>query len=321
MQPGGTSEQLLGVDAVREFNILQRHLWRRIRQASGRPSHHRHAIAEQINGTGPSSSFCGTTPWTRPIFSIWVPLLLFGATSLAARWADRFRRTRPSCSRTMKDSARIFIRPSVAYVPDARVRTASALRCSVPSILVSGSPCGGLGMSRRTTPDTNCLNEIYSLLNLWPVANGPDQGTGIAQANYNPLQTIRDDFGTARVDHIFSGKDSIGAVYTVDDSADKPPPILIPICPTSYEPARASLSIEETHVFSLDTAQHGAFWFLPRELLFYRRAYSRHTCSHSFRILLRPSCRRRRRGRQRRIQSRGANCAGRQQQRKQSGRP
>ncbi len=57
------------------------------------------------------------------------------------------------------------------------------------------------------------------LLALWPVQNGPELGGGIAEAFSHPLQTIREDFGTTRLDQNFSDKDSLAAVYTIDDSA------------------------------------------------------------------------------------------------------
>ena len=47
MQPGGISGQMLGVDAVREFNLLTRYVRRRIRQASRRPGHDRHSIRNE----------------------------------------------------------------------------------------------------------------------------------------------------------------------------------------------------------------------------------------------------------------------------------
>ena len=47
MQPGGISQQLLGVDAVREFNVLDRFLWRGVRQASRRPGSDRHPVRNQ----------------------------------------------------------------------------------------------------------------------------------------------------------------------------------------------------------------------------------------------------------------------------------
>src|SRR4029077_8874134 len=49
---------------------------------------------------------------------------------------------------------------------------------------------------------------VQPLLNLWPVpsAGAPDF-SGIAQVFSSPFQTIQEDFGTARVDHIFSSRD------------------------------------------------------------------------------------------------------------------
>ena len=92
-----------------------------------------------------------------------------------------------------------------------------------------------------------------------PAPDAPDFG-GISEAFNNPLQTIRDDFGTARLDHIFSDKDTLSAVYTIDDSAD-----FTPTSTNLYSADAESLreqvaSIEETHVFSptlLNTARVG----------------------------------------------------------------
>ena len=89
------------------------------------------------------------------------------------------------------------------------------------------------------------------LLALWPVqsANAPDFG-GIAEAFNSPLQTIRDDFGTARVDQVFSNKDMLTGVYTVDDSADVTP-TSANLYSTDVESLREQVaSIEETHVIS-----------------------------------------------------------------------
>ena len=47
MQPGGTSQQLLGVDAVREFNVLHRFLRRGVRQTSRRPGADCHPVRHQ----------------------------------------------------------------------------------------------------------------------------------------------------------------------------------------------------------------------------------------------------------------------------------
>ena len=92
-----------------------------------------------------------------------------------------------------------------------------------------------------------------------PTPGAPDFG-GISEAFNNPLQTIRDDFGTIRLDHIFSPKDTLNAIYTIDDSAD-----FTPTSTNAYSTDVESLreqvaSLDETHVFSptlVNTARVG----------------------------------------------------------------
>lgn len=111
----------------------------------------------------------------------------------------------------------------------------------------------------------SAVASIQPLLALWPVANGPElltstgTASGIAEAFSNPLQTIREDFGTARLDQIFRDKDSLAAVYTADDSeAHSPTTNPFTLVDISLREQVASLS--ETHVFSptlLNTATFG----------------------------------------------------------------
>jgi len=98
-----------------------------------------------------------------------------------------------------------------------------------------------------------------ALLNLWPVQNGPDLGGGIAEAFSHPLQTIREDFGTTRVDYNLSSKDTVFAVWTIDDSADKTPSVN-PLSGVEEALREQVASIQEQHVFSptvLNTARFG----------------------------------------------------------------
>jgi len=120
-----------------------------------------------------------------------------------------------------------------------------------------------------------CASVVQQLLNLWPAPNGTELTlpggvpSGIAPLYSSPLQTIREDFGTARVDHIFSPKDSLSAVYTIDDGYDN---TATPLDPYSTDLARLReqvLSIDETHLFSptlVNTARFGysraAYYFL-----------------------------------------------------------
>jgi Carboxypeptidase regulatory-like domain len=114
---------------------------------------------------------------------------------------------------------------------------------------------------------------IQPLLLLWPVVNGPELLTstgapsGIAEAFSNPNQRIREDFGTVRLDQIFSDRDSFAVVYTADDSeAHSPTNNPFSLVDVFLREQVASLS--ETHIFSpglLNKAtfgySRGAFYF------------------------------------------------------------
>ena len=97
------------------------------------------------------------------------------------------------------------------------------------------------------------------LLGLWPAQNGPDLGSGIGQAFSHPLQRIREDFGSTRFDYNISNKDTVFAVYTVDDSADNTPSIN-PLSRVVESLREQVVSVQEQHVFSpalLNTARVG----------------------------------------------------------------
>src|SRR4029077_395545 len=83
---------------------------------------------------------------------------------------------------------------------------------------------------------------------------------GISQVFSSPLQTIREDFGTVRLDHIFSEKDSLASIYTIDDGADFTATPLNPYSSDILTLRAQVFSLEETHVFSpsfLNTARFG----------------------------------------------------------------
>jgi len=128
-----------------------------------------------------------------------------------------------------------------------------------------------LGLSDLTlVPDdasrAKAVASIQPLLALWPVANGPEILTstgapsGIAKAYSNPEQNVREDFGTARLDQVFSDKDTFSGVYTADDSYANTPTSN----PFSFDKIslRAQVaSLEETHVFSPNLVNKATFGF------------------------------------------------------------
>jgi len=135
-----------------------------------------------------------------------------------------------------------------------------------------------LGLSNLSlVPDdasrASAVPSIQPLLALWPVANGRELLTstgapsGIAESFTNPLQRIREDFGTARFDQVFSDNDSFAAVYTADDS-EAHSPTGNPFTLAGISLREQVISLSETHIFSprlLNKAtfgfSRGAFYF------------------------------------------------------------
>ncbi|HEX4379562.1 MAG TPA: carboxypeptidase-like regulatory domain-containing protein, partial [Candidatus Acidoferrum sp.] len=128
-----------------------------------------------------------------------------------------------------------------------------------------------LGLSDLTlVPDdasrAKAVPSIQPLLALWPVANGPEllnsDGTksGIAEAFSNPIQHIREDFGTARIDQNFSTNDTLSAVYTADDS-DAHSPTANPISFVAARLREQVVSLTETHIFSPSVVNRATFGF------------------------------------------------------------
>ncbi|HWF14261.1 MAG TPA: carboxypeptidase regulatory-like domain-containing protein [Candidatus Acidoferrales bacterium] len=244
MTPGGTSGQMLGVDAVREFNLLS--------------DTYGAEYGKHPGGQVTIVTTSGTNQWHGSLFEFVRNDIFDEPNFFDLGSAPPFRRNQFGGAiggPIQKDKTFVFAnyegfreslhQTSVAFVPDAAARSGA--------FVPLGSAC--------TAPNQAvCAAEVASLLNLWPVANGPDQGSGIAIDNSNPLRSIREDFGTARVDHIISDKDSFGAIYTIDDSVDQDATAINPFM-SDYTTLREQVvSLEETHVVSpsfLNTARFG----------------------------------------------------------------
>ena len=229
MQPGGTSGMLLGVDAVREFNV-QRDTYSA-------------ELGKHPGGQVIIVTQSGSNQWHGSVYEFLRNNALDAPNFFDQGSAPPFQRNQFGASMggpIQQDKTFVFgsyegfrqnlHQTSAAFVPDAASRAAA----------VAG---------------------VQPLLNLWltPPANAPDFN-GIAQVFSSPLQTIREDFGTARVDHTFSQKDSLAAIYTIDDGSDVTATPANPYSSDVVNLREQVLSLEETHVFSptlLNTARVG----------------------------------------------------------------
>ncbi len=244
MQPGGVSGEMLGVDAIREFNLLS--------------TSYSAEYGKHPGGQVTIVTQSGTNDWHGSVFEYLRNNALDAPNFFDPGSAPPFRRNQFGGAMggpVQKDKTFVFAnyegfrqslhQTSVAFVPDAAARSGAF----VP-----------LGSACPVAKQVACVAEVTSLLNLWPVANGPDEGSGIAMDFSNPLQTIREDFGTGRVDHIFSDKDSLGVIYTIDDSADQTATAINPLMSDATSLREQVASIQETHILSptlLNTARFG----------------------------------------------------------------
>ncbi|MBV9404491.1 MAG: carboxypeptidase regulatory-like domain-containing protein, partial [Acidobacteriaceae bacterium] len=248
MQPGGASQQLLGVDAVREFNVLRdsysaefgKHPGAQVLIVTQSGSNELHGSLYEFlrnNDLDARNFFDGPS----------VPG--FQRNQFGASLSGPIKKDKTFLFGNYEELRQHLHQTGVDLVPDTNARN-GYLPCKL--VTPAPNPCPNSGL---------VFVGVSPLISAWPAPSpgAPDFG-GISEALNNPLQTIRDDFGTIRLDQIFTSKDSLNASYTIDDSAD-----FTPTNTNLYSTDVATLreqvaTLEETHVFSatlLNTARVG----------------------------------------------------------------
>ena len=222
MQPGGTSQELLGVDAVREFNVLRDSYGAEYgKRPGGQVTIVTQSGTNELHGT--VYEFLRNNALDAPNYFDQGSAPPFQRNQFGAALGGPLRRSKTFLFGNYEGLRQHLHQTSAAFVPDAASRAAA-----VPS--------------------------VQPLLNLWPVAaaNARDFN-GIAQVFSSPLQTIRDDFGTVRLDHTISSGDSLSAIYTIDDGEDFTETILDPYSSDVLALREQVFSLDETHSFSAST--------------------------------------------------------------------
>jgi hypothetical protein len=229
MQPGGTSGMLLGVDAVREFNVLRDSYSAEFgKRPGGQVIILTQSGSNQLHGA--VFEFLRNNALDAPNFFDQGSAPQFQRNQFGASLGGPIQKDKTFLFGNYEGFRQNLHQTSVAFVPSAASRA-----IAVPS--------------------------VQPLLNLWPAAPAGSQDfNGISQVFNSPPQTIREDFGTVRLDHTFSEKDSLAAIYTIDDGGDVTATPLNPYSSDIVTLREQVLSLEETHVFSpnlLNTARFG----------------------------------------------------------------
>ncbi len=258
MQPGGTSQLLLGVDAVQEFNLLRDSYGAEYGKRPGAQ-----VLIVTRSGTnqfhGSAYEFIRNNIFDARNFFDGNSVPGFTQNQFGAAFGGPLKADKTFFFTNFEGFHRNLHQTGVDLVPDANMRNGF-----LPCNLITPAPvCPASGVA---------FVKVSPLINAWPAPSpgAPDFG-GISEAFNNPLQTIRDNFGTARLDHIFSPKDTFSVVYTIDDSNDFTPLSTNAYSANAEDLREQVLSMEQTHIFSptlLNTARAGfsrAFYFFTGE--------------------------------------------------------
>src|SRR5579885_1313448 len=229
MQPGGTSGMLLGVDAVREFNVQRDSYGAEFgKRPGGQVVIVTQSGSNQLHGA--LFEFLRNNKLDAPNFFDRGDAPPFQRNQFGASLGGPIQKEKTFIFGNYEGFRQHLHQTSVAFVPDLTSRAAA-------------------------------VASVQPLLNLWPTPTATDPDfSGIAEVFSSPLQTIREDFGTVRADHIFSQRDTLGVIYTVDDGDDFTATPLDPYSADVMALREQVVSLEETHIFSaslLNTARFG----------------------------------------------------------------
>ncbi len=253
--PGGTSGQLLGVDAVREFNVVSDTYSASYGKRQG-------AQVSIVTASGTNTLHGSVYEFLRNSYldarnyfdQARIPE--FQRNNYGASLGGPIKKNKLFLFSNYEGYRQNLGITDVTLVPDNQARN------------------GFLPNSAGVETSVGLGAGVANLFNLWPAQNGPElldsngHLTGIAEAFSNPTQHIREDFGTSRFDANIGPNDLLFAVYTVDDSTANTP------TQNPYSLINESLreqvaSVQEQHVFSahlLNTARVGlsraSFYFL-----------------------------------------------------------
>ncbi len=260
--PGGVSGELLGIDAVREFNVLtdtySAEYGKRagaqvsVVTQSGTNVLHGSVFEFLRNSDLDARNFFDQTNSAPP----------FRRNQFGAALGGPIKKNRLFIFGNYEGFRQAQDLSSVAVVPDAQVRQG----------LLPPTTAGG-----AYAAPSNLNMAMLKYMPLWPAANGPEvfvqpivngvaSGTplpsGTAYSYNHPNENIREDFGTTRMDYAINDRDSLSGAYTIDDGNS-----LIPQADPlfgSYSLLRNQVaSIQETHIIS------------PRMLNTFRFGFSR----------------------------------------------
>jgi hypothetical protein len=237
ISPGGASGELLGIDAVREFNVLTGTYGVEYGKRAGAQ-----VVVVTQSGTnalhGTAFEFLRNSDLdARNFFDQGLSAPPFRRNQFGGSLGGPLRKNRLFLFGNYEGFRQALAVSNVAVVPDQEARQGLLPNASGVYTKVAGLNPAMLGY-----------------MSYWPQPNGRELlvngiPSGTALSYNNPRQNIREDFGTLRADGQISNKDWFSAAYTIDDG-DNLTPQADPLF-ASYETLRNQVaSLGETHILS-----------------------------------------------------------------------
>jgi hypothetical protein len=234
--PGGVSGDLLGIDAVREFNVLtDTYSAEYGKRAGAQISVVTQSGSNQVHGS--LFEFLRNSALDARNFFDQASAPPFRRNQFGGALGGPLRKDRLFLFANYEGFRQRLAASNVSVVPDLQAR--------------QGLLPNAAGVY---APVTNLNSRILPYTDLWPQPNGPGLlanglATGTALSFNNPRQSTREDFGTVRADYTIRNGDTLSAAYTVDDGNS-----LIPLADPLFGSAvmlRSQVaSLEETHIVS-----------------------------------------------------------------------
>jgi len=218
--PGGVSGYLLGIDAVREFNVLT--------------DSYGAEYGKRAGGQVSVVTQSGTNALHGSLFEFLRNSALDSPSVFDKGTVPPFRRNQfgGSLGGPLKKDKLFLFGNYEAF----RQRLSTTSVSTVPDL--------------STLPSSTVVNPaMLKYLALWPAPNGGSLGAGIAKAIYNPKNPVDEDFVTVRSDYHLREHDTLSVSYTRDDG-NSVIPLGDPLFASALALRNQVASLEETHVVS-----------------------------------------------------------------------
>jgi hypothetical protein len=235
--PGGVSGYMLGIDAIREFNVLTDTYGAEYGKRAGAQ-----VVVVTQSGTnalhGTAFEFVRNSAFDSPGLFDQGTVPPFRRNQFGGALGGPLKKDRLFLFGNYEGFRQSLAVSSLSVVPDLDARA------------------GLLPNSAGVYTQVPNLNRaMLPFMALWPLPNGQEllqangQPSGTAQAYYNPKNTIYEDFGTARADYNLRDQDRFFVSYMID-RGNSIIPLADPLFASGLELGAQVASIEETHVIS-----------------------------------------------------------------------